>query len=90
MPGPPPLVTTTSLLPLGIGWLGEETVAHMLAPLCVELSIPQSASSVVTFIIAFSSMTFLHAVVGELAPKTLAIQKAEQVSLLFHLGSGKE
>lgn len=55
----------------------------MLAPLFVELSIPQSASSIVTFIIAFSIMTFLHVVVGELAPKTLAIQKAEQVSLLF-------
>ncbi len=68
---------------LGIGWLGEETIAHMLAPLFVELSIPQSASSIVTFIIAFSIMTFLHVVVGELAPKTLAIQKAEQVSLLF-------
>ncbi|MBR0614394.1 hemolysin family protein [Bacillus safensis] len=68
---------------LGIGWLGEETIAHMLAPLFAELSIPQSASSIVTFIIAFSIMTFLHVVVGELAPKTLAIQKAEQVSLLF-------
>lgn len=40
-------------------------------------------SSTVSFIIAFAVITFLHVVIGELAPKTFAIQKAEQVSLLL-------
>ncbi len=67
---------------LGLGWLGEPTVERMLRPLFNNLDIPESVSHVLTFAIAFAFITFLHVVVGELAPKTLAIQKAETVSLL--------
>ncbi|MEH7123613.1 hemolysin family protein [Bacillus sp. JJ1773] len=67
---------------LGIGWLGEPTIAHMLHPIFDKLSIPSSASQILSVGIAFGIITFLHVVVGELAPKTLAIQKAEKVSLL--------
>jgi CBS domain containing-hemolysin-like protein len=73
-------ITVTAL---GLGWLGEPTVEHLLHPLFVKLSMPESASSILSFIIAFSSVTFLHVVVGELAPKTVAIQKAEAVTLAF-------
>lgn len=73
-------ITVTAL---GLGWIGEPTVEHLLHPLFVQLSMPESASSILSFIIAFSSVTFLHVVVGELAPKTVAIQKAEAVTLIF-------
>jgi len=67
---------------LGIGWLGEPTIAHMLKPVLDKLNIPLSAGHILSVGIAFALITFLHVVVGELAPKTLAIQKAEKVTLL--------
>ncbi|MGL4522538.1 MAG: hemolysin family protein [Bacilli bacterium] len=66
---------------LGLGWLGEPAVKTMLKPLFLNMDIGESAATVVSFVIAFSSVTFLHVVLGELAPKTVAIQKAEEVTL---------
>ncbi|PZM63405.1 hemolysin family protein [Paenibacillus dendritiformis] len=67
---------------LGLGWLGEPTVERMLHPLFEHFSVPVGVSTILSFAIAFASITFLHVVLGELAPKTVAIQKAEQVSML--------
>lgn len=67
---------------LGLGWLGEPTVEAMLHPLFDAWNMNSNVSSILSFIIAFSSVTFLHVVIGELAPKTVAIQKAETVSLI--------
>ncbi|KZO00225.1 hemolysin family protein [Bacillus badius] len=72
-------ITVTAL---GLGWLGEPTVESLLHPLFERLNLGDSVVSVLSFLIAFSTVTFLHVVVGELAPKTIAIQKAEQVTLL--------
>ncbi|MFF2092112.1 hemolysin family protein [Paenibacillus sp. NPDC058174] len=76
---------------LGLGWLGEPTVEKILLPLFDGLHINNDISHILSFIIAFASVTFLHVVVGELAPKTWAIQKAEFISfqvarpiILFH------
>ncbi len=68
---------------LGLGWLGEPTIKHILEPLFLKLHLSPAIASTVSFIIAFAVITFLHVVIGELAPKTLAIQRAEQVSLLL-------
>lgn len=68
---------------LGLGWLGEPTFEIILHPLFELLNLPGSVSSIFSFIIAFSLVTFMHVVIGELAPKTLAIQKAELVTLKF-------
>ncbi|HJF32734.1 MAG TPA: hemolysin family protein [Sporosarcina psychrophila] len=68
---------------LGLGMLGEPTVKLMLAPLWGSLNISASTSSIISYIIAFSIVTFLHVVVGELAPKSIAIQKAEEITLSF-------
>ncbi|WP_312473141.1 hemolysin family protein [Neobacillus sp.] len=73
-------ITVTAL---GLGWLGEPTVEHILHPLLVHINLPESVSSVASFILAFASVTFIHVVVGELAPKTFAIQKAETITLIF-------
>jgi len=73
-------ITVTAL---GLGWIGESTFAEILEPLFVRLSIGNALSHLIAFIISFLLVTFLHVVVGELAPKTVAIQKAELISLTF-------
>ncbi|MDQ0221293.1 HlyC/CorC family transporter [Peribacillus cavernae] len=73
-------ITVTAL---GIGWLGEPTIAHLFEPLFERFNIGASAAHIISVIIAFAIVTFLHVVVGELAPKTVAIQKAEAVALTF-------
>jgi len=67
---------------LGIGALGEPTFEHILHPILAFLNLPESLTSILSIIIAFSIMTFLHVVVGELAPKTVAIQKAEWITFI--------
>lgn len=66
---------------LGLGWIGEKTIKGLLAPLFLEIHIPESVTHLLSVGIAFAAITFLHVVVGELAPKTLAIQKAEWITL---------
>lgn len=66
---------------LGLGWLGEPTVEEILHPLFHSLHIPEALGGVLSFIIAFVVITYLHVVVGELAPKTVAIRKAEAVAM---------
>ncbi|MGE6537737.1 hemolysin family protein [Bacillus luti] len=73
-------ITVTAM---GLGWLGEPTIEKLLHPLFEKWNLNPSVSSVLTFGLAFMLMTYLHVVVGELAPKTMAIQKAEKVTLLF-------
>jgi CBS domain containing-hemolysin-like protein len=67
---------------LGIGALGEPTFEHILHPILAFFNLPESLTSIFSIVIAFSIMTFLHVVVGELAPKTVAIQKAEWITLI--------
>lgn len=71
-------ITVTAL---AIGWLGEPTIAKLLEPLFIRLNVSPSLGHILSVGIAFAAITFLHVVIGELAPKTLAIQKAEWVSL---------
>lgn len=68
---------------LGLGWIGESTIEHLLSPLFLKLNLPESATQIFSVGIAFATITFLHVVVGELAPKTLAIQKAELITLVM-------
>jgi len=72
-------ITITSL---GLGWLGEPTVESLLHPLFEAMHIPEAIAGFLSFVIAFVTITYLHVVVGELAPKTIAIRKAETVALL--------
>lgn len=67
---------------LGLGWLGEPTVEKLLHPLFTQFDLNERVSSLLSFLIAFVIVTYLHVVVGELAPKSWAIQKAEFISFL--------
>ena len=73
-------ITVTAL---GIGMVGESTFEFILHPLFESIGIPTDYIHWFTIGAAFAIATFLHVVVGELAPKTVAIQKAEAVTLAF-------
>lgn len=65
---------------LALGWIGEPVFAHMLeGPL--EGRVSDVTLHTISFAVAFSIITFLHIVLGELAPKTLALERAEKVAL---------
>ncbi len=72
-----------TLASLGLGWVGEPALSHLLEPL-IEL-FPGEMQSEVSHSIsagfAFAIITFLHVVVGELAPKSIALQNPEDTSL---------
>jgi len=71
-----------TLSSLGLGWLGEPFLAHWLEPLFERWGIAsESFRQSLSLGIAFSLITFLHIVLGELAPKSLAIQRPRGVSL---------
>lgn len=72
-------ITLTSL---GLGWVGEPFVARRLEPLLTGwgVSDPTVVQSI-SFAVAFVTITFLHIVFGEQAPKMLAIQRATPATL---------
>ncbi|MFD1774909.1 hemolysin family protein [Paenibacillus rhizophilus] len=67
---------------LGIGALAEPAFDRLLYPLLHLAGVGAEFSHVLSFLLAFFIATFLHVVIGELAPKTAAINKAEEISLL--------
>ena len=73
-----------TLASLGLGWLGEPVIAKFLEPYLERFLSEQIAfvsAHGAAIVIAFSIITFLHIVLGELAPKSIALQKAETTSL---------
>lgn len=73
-------ITVTAL---ALGALGEPTVERMLHPLFEYFAVPEALATALSYAIALAVVTFLHVVIGELAPKTLAIQYAEKMALLL-------
>ncbi|KAF0248836.1 MAG: hypothetical protein FD167_1756, partial [bacterium] len=74
-----------TLSSLALGWVGEEAIAHTLKPV-FENILPAgyaiAAAHSAAIIVAFTIITFLHIVLGELAPKTLALERTETVAML--------
>ncbi|WP_440116253.1 hemolysin family protein [Paenibacillus sp. QZ-Y1] len=73
-------ITVTAL---GLGALGKPTVERLLYPVFDYLNVSASISSIASYAIAFILVTFLHVVVGEMAPKTMAIQFSERLTLML-------
>lgn len=73
-----------TLASLGLGWIGEPAVADLLNPL-LEGRVPPAVLHSISFAVAFSLITFLHIVMGELAPKTIALEMAEKTALAVAL-----
>ncbi|WP_036625381.1 hemolysin family protein [Paenibacillus barengoltzii] len=72
-----------TLASLGLGWVGEPAVSELLIePLMHKMGATDpTLISTVSVAVGFAIITFLHIVMGELAPKSLAIQKSEATSL---------
>ncbi|MGB3019672.1 MAG: hemolysin family protein [Microgenomates group bacterium] len=75
-----------TLASLALGGIGEPAIARFIEPALHNI-LPQGAAVItshsVAFVIAFTIITFLHIVLGELAPKTIALKKAETTSLFI-------
>lgn len=71
-----------TLASLGLGWIGEPAFARLLHPLFSLVGIDsEELIHGISFFFAFFVISFLHIVVGELAPKSMAIRMPERVSL---------
>jgi len=71
-----------TLSSLALGWVGEPFLAKMFQPFFFMAGVTSDAIiRTSTFILAFSIITFLHIVLGELAPKSLAIRKSVVTTL---------
>lgn len=70
-----------TLASLGLGWVGKPVFASLLAPMLKYFNVDPGQADWISFAVGFTVITFLHIVVGELAPKSLAIQKPLPTSL---------
>ena len=73
-----------TLSSLALGWIGEPAVAHLLE-IPLQGLVSDTVLHTISFTIAFAIITFLHIVLGELAPKTLALERAEKTALAIAL-----
>ncbi|PWR06699.1 hypothetical protein DKT68_21615 [Micromonospora acroterricola] len=74
-----------TLCTLGLGALAEPAIEHLLSPLLHAVGLPDAASHLVALVFALGLVTFLHLVVGEMAPKSWAITDAERSATLLAL-----
>jgi CBS domain containing-hemolysin-like protein len=74
-----------TLASLGLGWAGEDTVYQILLNILAPVISPATTHwlHIVSFALAFLSISFVHVVIGEVVPKNLAIEKADRMSLLM-------
>jgi CBS domain containing-hemolysin-like protein len=73
-----------TLASLALGWIGEPTVARLLEPIASAIASEGRAgyvAHVMAIVIAFSVITFMHIVFGELMPKMVALERAERIAL---------
>lgn len=70
-----------TLASLGLGWIGEPAFANLLEPVFMSFDASAEVVHGVSFAVAFSIISFLHIVLGELAPKSVSIRFPEQSSL---------
>ena len=69
---------------LGLAMYGEPQIAHFIEPYLVELWPTELSEAVVSgagYVIALSLLTYLHIVLGEMVPKTLALTDAAQITM---------
>lgn len=66
---------------IALGWIGEPAVANLLTPLFALFDHSPTAAHAVAGVLGFAIISFFHTVLGELAPKSVSIQKAETVAL---------
>lgn len=74
-----------TLASLALGWVGEPAFSHLVEPLVMKVA-PEGSEAIartIGVVISFIIITFLHIVVGEQVPKTIAIAQSQRTSLLL-------
>jgi putative hemolysin len=71
-------ITLTSL---SLGWIGEPVLARIMEQLLGSVPHASVYAHTIAIVLTFTIITFLHVILGELVPKTLALQQAERVAL---------
>src|SRR3954469_12593466 len=69
---------------IGLGWIGEPALAELVLPAVrfLPTNIAEATAHSISVAIAFAIITALHITLGELAPKTIALERAETTALL--------
>ncbi|SFD00313.1 hemolysin family protein [Clostridium uliginosum] len=70
-----------TLASLGLGWVGEPAVSKMITPLLNLFHLSENMIHSISFVLGFAIITAFHIVLGELAPKSLAIISAEKIAM---------
>ena len=70
-----------TLASLGLGWVGEPAIATLILPVTQMFGLPDEVGHTIALAIAFTIITSLHIVLGELTPKSMAIANVEDIML---------
>ena len=70
-----------TLASLGLGWVGEPFVAKLISPAIHSLGVGETLGHTISFALAFSLITSMHIILGELTPKSMAIAASEKILL---------
>ena len=70
-----------TLASLGLGWVGEPAIAVLILPVTQSVGLPDEVGHTAALAIAFTLITSLHIVLGELTPKSMAIANVERILL---------
>ena len=70
-----------TLASLGLGWVGEPAIATLILPVTYVFGLPDEVGHTIALAIAFTIITSLHIVLGELTPKSMAIANVEDIML---------
>ncbi|MTH54379.1 DUF21 domain-containing protein [Bacillus mangrovi] len=73
-------ITVTAL---GLGAFSKPFVKELMGPVFEWINVSDGAASIISYAISLSVVTYLHVVIGEMAPKTLAIEFSEKTTLLL-------
>jgi len=71
-------ITLTSL---SLGWLGEPVLARIMEQVLGHVPHASVYAHTIAIVLTFTLITYLHVILGELVPKTIALQQAERVAL---------
>lgn len=74
-----------TLCSLGLAMVTEPAIEHLLAPVFGWVGLPESMQVAVAYVIALAVITFLHMVVGEMAPKSWALTHPERAAMALAL-----
>jgi CBS domain containing-hemolysin-like protein len=66
---------------LALGWIGEAAMAHILEPVFASLPYSRLYAHAVAIVFGFTLISYMHVILGEVVPKSIALQRTERVAL---------